>query len=130
MLEEHVDLTVLNTLRDVMETEYPALLHIFIRDSQARVTDLNGLIQAADFSPASQTHLDQLGLLAHSFKGSSSNMGAAHLAQLCGELEDLVRGQGAVSEARVTQLVQDIDSEFCVVRDIFDVELQTTLASH
>lgn len=130
MLEEHVDLTVLNTLRDVMETEYPALLHIFIRDSQARVTDLNGLIQAADFSPASQAHLDQLGLLAHSFKGSSSNMGAAHLAQLCGELEDLVRGQGAVSEARVTQLVQDIDSEFCVVRDIFDVELQTTLASH
>lgn len=130
MLEEHVDLTVLNTLRDVMETEYPALLHIFIRDSQARVTDLNGLIQAADFSPASQTHLDQLGLLAHSFKGSSSNMGAAHLAQLCGELEDLVRGQGAVSEARVTQLVQDIDSEFCVVRDVFDVELQTTLASH
>ncbi|WP_110947929.1 Hpt domain-containing protein [Pseudomonas bohemica] len=130
MLEEHVDLTVLNTLRDVMETEYPALLHIFIRDSQARVTDLNGLIQAADFSAASQTHLDQLGLLAHSFKGSSSNMGAAHLAQLCGELEDLVRGQGAVSEARVTQLVQDIDSEFCVVRDIFDVELQTTLASH
>lgn len=130
MLEEHVDLTVLNTLRDVMETEYPALLHIFIRDSQARVTDLNGLIQAADFSPALQTHLDRLGLLAHSFKGSSSNMGAAHLAQLCGELEDLVRGQGAVSEARVTQLVQDIDSEFCVVRDIFDVELQTTLASH
>jgi len=129
VLENHVDLTVLSTLRDVMETEYPALLHIFIRDSEARVTDLNGLIQAPDFSPASPTQLQQLGMMAHSFKGSSSNMGAAHLAELCRQLEDLVRGQTCVSGALVTQLVAAIDAEFRVVRDMFEVELDTTLTS-
>ncbi|WP_296255990.1 MULTISPECIES: Hpt domain-containing protein [unclassified Pseudomonas] len=129
-MQEHVDLTVLDTLRDVMETEYPALLHIFIRDSETRITDMNALSQAADFSAASPTQLQQLGLMAHSFKGSSSNMGAVQLTALCRQLEDLVRGQAAVNAAMVTQLVQAIDSEFRVVRDLFDVELQTTLTSH
>lgn len=130
MLENHVDLTVLSTLRDVMETEYPALLHIFIKDSEIRVTDLNGWVAAADCSAASASQLQQLGMTAHSFKGSCSNMGATHLAELCRQLEDLVRGQTTVSGARVTQLVKAIDSEFRVVRGMFDVELQSTLTRH
>ncbi|WP_296182579.1 Hpt domain-containing protein [Pseudomonas sp. UBA1879] len=129
-MNTHVDLTVLSTLRDVMEAEYPALLHIFIKDSEARVTDLNGLIQGPDFSPTSPAQLQTLRAMAHSFKGSSGNMGAAHLAELCHQLEELVRDQGAVSRARILELVQAIHAEFKVVRDFFDVELQTTLTRH
>lgn len=130
MLQNHVDLAVLSTLRDVMETEYPALLTIFIRDSETRIMDLNGVIQASEFSPASAAQLHQLGMMAHSFKGSSSNMGAAHLAELCRQLEELVRGQAAVCGSRVTQLVEAIDYEFRAVREMFDIELQATLIRH
>lgn len=130
MFENHVDLTVLRTLRDVMEAEYPALLDVFIKDSEARVIALNRLIQPPDFSTGSTPQLQQLGLLAHSFKGSSSNMGAARLAGLCNQLEELARGPGAVSETQVRELVLALESEFRVVRDVFDVELQALLTRH
>lgn len=129
-MNTHVDLAVLSTLRDVMETEYPALLHIFIKDSEARVTDLYGLIHDPDFSPASPDQLQTLRSMAHSFKGSSGNMGASHLADLCHQLEELVRDQGVVSGARILELVRAIHAEFNVVRDFFDVELQSTLTRH
>ena len=124
MLENHVDLTVLSTLRDVMETEYPALLHIFIRDSEARVTDLNGLIQAPDFSPASPTQLQQLGMMAHSFKGSSSNMGAVRLADLCHELEHRAK---EYPPSDLQKLIREIDLEFAVVRPLYEAERERSL---
>lgn len=126
-MSNHVDLTVLGTLRDVMEGEYPALLHIFIKDSEQRVRDLHRLMQSPGFSSSADSRLQQLGLMAHSFKGSSSNMGAAHLAGLCRELEDLARTQTATSDSQISLLVQAIEDEFRVVRDVFDVELNVTL---
>ena len=126
-MSNHVDLTVLGTLRDVMEGEYPALLHIFIKDSEQRVRDLNRLMQSPGFSSAGDSRLHQLGLMAHSFKGSSGNMGAAHLAGLCRDLEDLARTQAAASDSQISLLVQAIEDEFRVVRDVFDVELSVTL---
>lgn len=130
MLENHVDLTVLGTLRDVMEGEYPALLEVFINDSEKRVRELNLLTQDSGFSAASAPQLQQVGMLAHSFKGSSGNMGAAHLSELCRQLEDLARGAAAVSDVQVTHLVKAIDDEYRVVRDVYDIELQTALIRH
>lgn len=126
-MSNHVDLTVLGTLRDVMEGEYPALLHIFIKDSEQRVRDFNLLMQTPGFSAAADSRFRQLGLMAHSFKGSSGNMGAAHLADLCHTLEDLVSNQAATSDSQISLLVKAIEDEFRVVRDVFDVELGTVL---
>lgn len=124
MSDEHVDVSVLGTLRDVMEGEYPALLDVFIKDSEKRVRELNQLIRTPGFSVQSAAQLQQLGMMAHSFKGSSSNMGATRLTELCRLLEELARNQSAANGARVDQLMQAITDEFSVVRDLFDVELQ------
>lgn len=124
MSDEHVDMSVLATLRDVMEGEYPSLLDVFIKDSEKRVRELNQLIRSPDFSAGSAAQLQPLGMMAHSFKGSSSNMGATRLTELCRLLEELARNQSAANGAAVNQLVAAITDEFSVVRKLFDVELQ------
>lgn len=129
-MKNHVDLAVLGTLRDVMEGEYAALLDIFLKDSEKRVRDLNQLIQTPGFSTASASQMEQAGMIAHSFKGSCSNMGAVDLAQLCRQLEDLSHGPVIATDAQVRQLIKAIEDEYRVVRDIFDVELQTALVDH
>ena len=130
MLKNHVDSSVLETLRDVMEGEYPALLKVFIKDSEQRVRDLNGLTNDPGFSVTSTVQRQLLGEMAHSFKGSSSNMGATHLTELCRQLEDMGRGFAAVSDQQVLQQVQAIEDEFSIVRDLFDVELKSPLIRH
>ena len=65
MTDEHLDLDALSALREVMEDEYPKLLDTFLADSEERL----GLLRKAH--RAAQLIED-----AHSFKGSSRNMGA------------------------------------------------------
>lgn len=76
MAEIHLDHTVLNALQEVMEDEYPVLLDTFVCDSAERVRVLHKSRDSI-----------QLVAAAHSLKGSSSNMGATRLAELCHQLE-------------------------------------------
>ena len=57
---------------------------------------------------------------AHSVKGSSANLGASCLAELCGRLEALGRA-GALGD--VGTLVDEIDAEFARVCGALDTEL-------
>ena len=113
MTDIHLDQTVLTALAEIMENDYPVLLDTFLRDSQLRMSQLQ------------QTHDPiRLGQAAHSFKGSSSNMGAARLAQLCGLLEEQVKKQPL---SGIEELVVAIDSEFAVVRRLYQVERERYL---
>lgn len=129
-MENHVDLHVLATLREVMEGEYPALLDVFIKDSEKRVVELNGLIRDPGFSSSNPQHLKQLADKVHSFKGSCSNMGAIHLTDLCRALEELARSPAGLSDEEVSQRVAAISGEFSVVRDLFEVQLHAALSGH
>jgi len=129
-VEKHVDLQVLATLREVMEGEYPTLLEVFIKDSEKRVVELNGLIRDPGFSSTNPQHLKHLADKAHSFKGSCSNMGAVYLTGLCRELEELARGQVRLGGDEVSQRVAAITGEFIVVRDLFEVQLHSALDGH
>jgi histidine phosphotransfer protein HptB len=102
--EIHLDRDVLSTLREVMEEGYPELLDTFLEDSEARLRVLH---EARDAEKLSAT--------AHSFKGSSSNMGALRLAELCGELEQRAKQP---SLGGIEKLVNEIDSEFAFVRTL------------
>jgi HPt (histidine-containing phosphotransfer) domain-containing protein len=102
--EIHLDRDVLSTLREVMEDGYPELLDTFLEDSEARLRVLH---EARDAEKLSAT--------AHSFKGSSSNMGALRLAELCGELEQRAKQP---SLCGIEKLVNEIDSEFAFVRTL------------
>jgi HPt (histidine-containing phosphotransfer) domain-containing protein len=110
----HLDRDVLSALQEVMEDGYPELLDTFLTDSKER---LNLLRQADD--------ADQLGATAHSFKGSSSNMGATRLAELCHELEQRAKDKKLEG---IEALVGEIDGEFAIVRPLYEAERQRSLA--
>jgi histidine phosphotransfer protein HptB len=106
--EVHLDHDVLSALQEVMEDGYPLLLDTFLSDSQERLRQLHKADDA-----------NQLIATAHSFKGSSSNMGAIRLAELCHQLEQ--RAQ-ELSPGGIEELVAEIDSEFAIVRPLYQEE--------
>ena len=111
MVDLHLDPQVLSGLQEVMEGEYPKLLDTFLDDSQKRVEALR---KARDDAKA-------LGRIAHSFKGSSGNLGAVRLAQLCQRLE-VESVESAVGD--LGELVDQIDREFALVRPLYEHERQ------
>lgn len=130
MSNNPVDPSVLGTLRDVMEAEYPVLLEVFIADSVTRINDMTLLLRDPSFAASSTAALENLGLMAHSFKGSTGNMGATHLSELCLQLEEQGRGMVAADDARIRSLVAQIRDEFFLVRAVFERELELCHASH
>ena len=111
MVDLHLDPQVLSGLQEVMEGEYPKLLDTFLDDSQKRVEALR---KARDDAKA-------LGRIAHSFKGSSGNLGAMRLAQLCQRLE-VESVESAVGD--LGELVDQIDREFALVKPLYESERQ------
>ncbi|MEN0038860.1 MAG: Hpt domain-containing protein [Cellvibrio sp.] len=76
---EHLDYETLTTLKDVMEDDFALLIDTFVQDSTERVRTLHTVIESLD--------ADAIRRAAHSFKGSSSNIGALQLSALCSALE-------------------------------------------
>lgn len=76
---EHLDYETLKTLKDVMEDDFALLIDTFIQDSIERIRTLHEVIQRTD--------ADLIRRAAHSFKGSSSNIGAPQLSALCSAIE-------------------------------------------
>ncbi|MGE7991345.1 Hpt domain-containing protein [Pseudomonas sp. NPDC089554] len=114
MTDMNIDHKVLSDLQEVMEDGYLQLLETFLEDSERR---LNQLHEAKD--------ADELGLAAHSFKGSSSNMGAVGLARLCQQLEERVRQQPLYG---IEDLINRIDQEFLEVQRFYRSERQRVSA--
>jgi HPt (histidine-containing phosphotransfer) domain-containing protein len=108
--DTHVDRSVLSALQEVMEEGYPDLLDIFLADSEERLKVLRTADSAA-----------LLVETAHSFKGSSSNMGALRLTELCHQLERQAR---SLSCTAVQELVGEIDREFAGIRPLYEAERQ------
>jgi len=106
--DTHIDREALRVLRDVMEEGYPELLDTFLTDSESRLVDLRKAVDAKVLSE-----------VAHSFKGSASNMGAVRLAALCQELESEAKNK---SPAEIVKLVAQISGEFAEVRPVYESE--------
>jgi HPt (histidine-containing phosphotransfer) domain-containing protein len=107
--EIHLDHEVLSTLREVMEDGYPLLLETFLVDSEERSRQLK------------TNDTNQLIATAHSFKGSSSNMGAIRLSELCDQLEQRAK---ELSPGGIEILVAEIGREFSIVRCLYKEELE------
>jgi HPt (histidine-containing phosphotransfer) domain-containing protein len=101
----HLDPGVLAALKDIMGEDYPMLIDTYLKDSDQRLVQLQGASDPRVLREA-----------AHSFKGSSSNMGATRLAGWCGQLEHLALD--APSE-QVAGLLEAITQEFTAVRAAF-----------
>ena len=100
-----MDQAVVNALRDVMEGGFADLLDTFLSDSEERLGQLRSANEAGALTQ-----------VAHSFKGSSSNMGAIRLAHLCGILEDRAKKSPLVG---IDELVSKVTSEYKMVRRLY-----------
>ena len=106
---EHLDYETLNTLKQVMEDDFNLLLETFRQDSTDRLQKLREVIQGTDADPIRRA--------AHSFKGSSSKIGAQQLSALCAALEKKALAgnlQGLVAD------VDQIEQEFLLVQSSLD----------
>lgn len=108
MSDIHIDRQVLNDLQEVMEGDYLSLLETFLKDSEQRLFQLRNASNA-----------EELGLVAHSFKGSSGNMGAVCLAELCRKLEERVRQPSLFG---IEDLINQIDRELEAVCRLYRAE--------
>jgi HPt (histidine-containing phosphotransfer) domain-containing protein len=111
--DTHLDRDVLNALQEVMEGEYPTLLDTFLADSETRLQQLHQAENATQLIEA-----------AHSFKGSSSNMGALGLTALCGQLE---KSAATASSDDIARMIAHISHEFALVRPLYETERQRFL---
>jgi len=111
----HIDHSVLRDLQEVMEEGYLQLLETFLEDSEQRLSQLHGARTA-----------NELGMAAHSFKGSSGNMGAVGLAQLCQQLEERIKER---SPYGIEELIHRIDQEYLVVQRFYHSERERVSAS-
>lgn len=97
----HLDEEALTELQEVMEDEFDILIETYLRDSCDRISYLRTAIGSSD--------PDTFTKAAHSFKGSSVNIGAPRLGALCLKAEEAGRENRLGDAATV---VDAIESEF------------------
>lgn len=109
---EHLDLSALAELKEVMEEEFDILLETFLYDSAERVIQIKAAAKERDSEALSRA--------AHSFKGSCTNIGVPVLAKLCMDAEQ--KGKKDELEG-IDELVVSIDQAFTEVSKLLKEQL-------
>jgi len=94
-----VSIEELEQLKEIMEDEFDMLISLFVEDSAKLVNDIKNTYQAKDF--------EALRIAAHTLKGSSANMCAVGLADVCKDIEDKAKDS---IEGGLDELVNDVAS--------------------
>ncbi|MAZ88231.1 MAG: histidine kinase [Cellvibrionaceae bacterium] len=100
-----VDAETLTMLKDVMEDDFDTLITTYVDDVVARIPRLKAALGSQNF--------EDLRHCAHSLKGSSSNLGALPLADLCMQVETLAK---EMCVEGVEPLLTQIETEFHQVK--------------
>lgn len=96
-----IDAEILQELKDVMGADFPVLVESFINDGEQRVAAIAHAIE--------QQNSGDVRAQAHSFKGSSSNLGASELSGYCMSLEQAA-ASGNLADAQ--NLLAQIQAAF------------------
>lgn len=108
----HLDTQALMELQQLLGDDFPDLVETFLKDSAQRIDELELTIES--------TVAEDVRYAAHSFKGSSMNLGALRLSELCRQLEEMAH-QGRLF--RSTDCLEQIKVEF----ELVAAELQKCL---
>jgi len=100
-----INLTILDELKVLMEDDFSFLIETYINDSDERIRALEDSI--------SSCNSEQIREIAHSFKGSSANLGAQPLADKCFKLELMGRES---SLSGVEDAFSELKAEYQEVR--------------
>ncbi len=106
-MNQSVDIETLSMLKDVMEEDFHSLIETFLNDARERIPLLKSQLATADAEAVRQT--------AHSLKGSSSNLGAVPMSELCFQIESRA-GQQRLDG--LEPLLQQLQAEFSRVETI------------
>ncbi len=103
-------------LKSIMGEDFKQIYRVYARDSQSRMEQLEQQLsgRSVDF--------EKVRLLAHSLKGSSSNVGALKMADLCYQLERM-----AMEETISTTFFPEIKSHYSQVKSELEGILSATL---
>lgn len=96
--QEHINHSALAELKDIMEDDFKLLVETFLTDSDMRIASLNKALSCSDSQQFAET--------AHSFKGSSLNVCATRLSELCQSLETMGRANQLGDAASVLSHVE------------------------
>lgn len=100
-----LDLAQIKELKDIMEDGFDDLVSTYIQDCEVKITDLQQAIVAAQ--------CDRIAEIAHSIKGSSANICAENLAELCKQVEDDGRAE---TLENIPAIFENIQQEFQSVK--------------
>ncbi|NNM52994.1 MAG: Hpt domain-containing protein [Pseudomonadales bacterium] len=96
------DEMTISSLRDIMGEDFDDLLQTFMTDADVRMDSVRQAIDSGD--------AEALRKAAHSFKGSSVNVGARRLSEVCRMLEDaLVQGQQPDAQEFLVALTREYE---------------------
>jgi signal transduction histidine kinase/DNA-binding response OmpR family regulator len=113
---QSLDRTILDGLRELREPGQPdplrELIELFLRDARPRLTRMDEAAAGGSFAALTAD--------AHALKGSSSNLGARRLAQLCATLEKQAKNE----DADVAETLTEVSREFAHVCQLLEAELQ------
>ena len=99
-----VDVGVLKSLQELLGDNFALLIETYLTDSQKRIERLHQAYNADD--------MDEISSEVHGLKGSSRNLGANQIGDLCEVLEKEAR-QGAIINKE--QQLAAIESNFAAV---------------
>lgn len=100
MSDTYLDAEMLEELRSILDTEFPALINTYIQDSAQRMADIRAAFAAGE--------ADEVRKAAHSLKGASANLGLVYLAEQCRVLEEAARAGNLDGQStRVEQIGQE-----------------------
>jgi HPt (histidine-containing phosphotransfer) domain-containing protein len=109
----HVNMEIIQSLRDLAEPGEPDPLKecvdLYLGDSPECIQQLHSTFQNRDLASFKRA--------AHSLKGSSSNLGADDLAEICGRLEEMAKA-GNIDGAE--SIIKAVESEFATVKRMLE----------
>jgi HPt (histidine-containing phosphotransfer) domain-containing protein len=92
-------------LKDILAEDFNTLVSSYIDDAEGRIVKLKNAITASDYGAVLTE--------AHSLKGSSLNLGAEFLPELCSRMEALGKAEDLVD---CHNLFAEIETEFARVK--------------
>jgi len=107
-MSDSINTEMVNDLKELMEGDFSVLLETFINDADSRLEHLKSAISNND--------AEQVQAVAHAFKGSSANLGASKLSEICFSLETLGR-ESKLENAPA--IYAEVVTEYQTVRDYF-----------
>lgn len=95
---EILDLSLVSELKDVMGDDFATLVASFQQDGERRIAAMREALASAD--------MESLRATAHSFKGSSGNVGAAQVAAACLAMESAAQSADSAEASAVLDTLQ------------------------